>query len=432
MRIANGFGWTWVVLGDGTAGAARVRDALASETSPRDRATGLLLAGWLEASAGDVVLADDDLTTAAGIADELDDEILRADAQRHQAFLAIQQGRSADVLALTSASLTTYRRNSLPWETAASLVLAAYGSIMVGATTEATENALEALEILNPIGDSWGLVHAEAMLGGIAQAEHRFDDASRALVKAAQESQRLGFVGQAALHLATLARVQQRAGRMEDATASYNEAITAAAASGDGRLAATARLNLARLHRGLGDHQRALSLLEENERWYESAGGGEGALLNRCLLYAETNNATALEELLLSARGSGNDEMHVFALDALARIAAEAMDDQRANNCSKKLIRSPRGWRTSSTMPTDWTRLRPGASWPPSTVQSRLAARSDSPRRFDARDVPIGLRRGVHFLLGTYLPEKNGTSRLLSGLAWWHRQGTFHHSAKSP
>ena len=28
VRIANGFGWTWVVLGDGTAGAARVRDAL--------------------------------------------------------------------------------------------------------------------------------------------------------------------------------------------------------------------------------------------------------------------------------------------------------------------------------------------------------------------------------------------------------------------
>ncbi len=36
VRIANGFGWTWVVLGDGTAGAARVRDALTAETpAPR-------------------------------------------------------------------------------------------------------------------------------------------------------------------------------------------------------------------------------------------------------------------------------------------------------------------------------------------------------------------------------------------------------------
>ena len=54
IRIANGFGWTWVVLGDGTAGAARVRNALLDPTPARDRTTGFLLAGWLEASAGNV------------------------------------------------------------------------------------------------------------------------------------------------------------------------------------------------------------------------------------------------------------------------------------------------------------------------------------------------------------------------------------------
>ena len=54
------------------------------------------------------------------------------------------------------------------------------------------------------------MVHAEAMLGGIAQAEHRFDDAAAALERAAEHSERLGFVGQAALHRTTLGRVQQR------------------------------------------------------------------------------------------------------------------------------------------------------------------------------------------------------------------------------
>jgi predicted ATPase len=34
LRLANGFGWTWVVLGDGVAGAARVRTAL--EAARRD------------------------------------------------------------------------------------------------------------------------------------------------------------------------------------------------------------------------------------------------------------------------------------------------------------------------------------------------------------------------------------------------------------
>ncbi len=41
VRIANGFGWTWVVLGDGTAGAARVRNALFDQAPARDRATGV-------------------------------------------------------------------------------------------------------------------------------------------------------------------------------------------------------------------------------------------------------------------------------------------------------------------------------------------------------------------------------------------------------
>src|SRR4029453_3230544 len=65
VRIANGFGWAWVVLGDGIAGAHRVRSALeAAEhhagAGPRDRVTSLLLAGWLEASAGNVAQAEDE------------------------------------------------------------------------------------------------------------------------------------------------------------------------------------------------------------------------------------------------------------------------------------------------------------------------------------------------------------------------------------
>ena len=44
------------------------------------------------------------------IADELADDVLRADVHRHQAFSAIQQGRPDVVLAAATASLATYRR----------------------------------------------------------------------------------------------------------------------------------------------------------------------------------------------------------------------------------------------------------------------------------------------------------------------------------
>jgi hypothetical protein len=105
VRVANGFGWTWVVLGDGVAGAARLRAAL-------------LLAGWLEASAGDVEQSGRDLDEALELAGALGAQRLRADAERHLAFLRIQQGRPHEVLALAGASLAVYRRLGLSWASA--------------------------------------------------------------------------------------------------------------------------------------------------------------------------------------------------------------------------------------------------------------------------------------------------------------------------
>lgn len=325
LRIANGFGWTWVVLGDGPAGASRVRQALTSEAPPRERAAALLLAGWLEASAGNVALAADDLDGAGDLAAGLEDAVLSADVDRHRAFLAIQQGRPDEVMARAATSLATYRSLGLEWPTAASLLLSAYGHLMVGDTAAASGDAAEALGTLEPIGDSWGLAHAGAILGGIAQAEHRYDDAVRALARAADESAALGFLGQAALHRASLARVQQLLGD-PDAAASYEQAIREALSVGDGRLTATARLNLARLLRRAGRGDAAVALLEENQRWYASAGGGDFALLTDCVLAAARDDGDALRSLLEEARLTDNVEVQVFALDALARRAAEADD----------------------------------------------------------------------------------------------------------
>jgi tetratricopeptide (TPR) repeat protein len=277
-----------------------------------------------------------DLESARAIAEELGDEILWADTQRHLAFLRIQQGRPRDVLACAAASLETSRSLALSWETAGGLILGAYGSLMLGDTPAAARDATEAMQLLTPIGDSWALVHAGALLGGIAQAEHRFEDAVDALTRAAQESERLGFPGQAALHLASLARAQQRAGNTDEAAGSFDRAIAAATVGGDGRLASTARLNLAKLRRAGGDDPGARRLLEENARWYDAAGGGEGALLNRCLLSAEADDDAALEQLLDEAGAAGNREVEVYALDALARIAAERGDRARAGELLEK------------------------------------------------------------------------------------------------
>jgi tetratricopeptide (TPR) repeat protein len=228
--------------------------------------------------------------------------------------------------------VATYRRLELPWETAASLLLGTFGSIMLGDTAAATSSATEAVRLLTPIGDAWGMVHAEAMLGAIANAEHRFGDAAAALDRAAELSETLGFAGQAALHLTTLGRVQQRAGEPERARDTLARAIRAAATAGDLRIAATARTHLARTLRGAGDPAGARTLLEANDRWYRASGGGDGALLTRCLLAAlaaeRAGGAAAgdLRAVLEEARRHQDPETQTLALDALARSAATAGD----------------------------------------------------------------------------------------------------------
>ncbi|MGV8848314.1 MAG: BTAD domain-containing putative transcriptional regulator [Propionibacteriaceae bacterium] len=320
-RIALGLGWTWVVLGDGRAGAARVRYGIGPDASAADRAQASLLASWLETSVGDLALARIDLETARGLAEELGNEVLAADVLRHRAFLAIQEGRPSDVLSAATPALKVYRERSNAWATAATLILSAYGSLMLGDAASARSNATEAVAIVGTIGDLWALVHARGMIGGVAEAEGRFDDAARAFDEAADAAAGMGFVGQSALHRASFARALARAGDPM-ARAAYERAQREAAAVADGRLGATIRLHRARLARGAGDEMGARALLEDNVQWYVSAGGGDLALLNGATLAAVRGDRESLQRILTEAQAVQDAAASVTALDGLARLEA--------------------------------------------------------------------------------------------------------------
>ena len=92
LRVANDLGWAWAVLGFGPVAARRLRDAVTAagtDAAARDRASGLLLAGWLEASGGDLDQATADLD--AGM--RMGDDELRSQGQLYLAFIRSQQGR---------------------------------------------------------------------------------------------------------------------------------------------------------------------------------------------------------------------------------------------------------------------------------------------------------------------------------------------------
>ncbi len=328
LRIVNGFGWAWSVVGGGADAAQRVRDALTAAGSAARvsvRATALLIAGWLEASGGDLDRATADLEHAMEIANDEQ----RSVATLYLAFIRSQQNRAQDALQLLAVCRSDFQRRHRTWEEGASWLLTAWAEIALGEMAPGAAACQRALSLLGPLGDQWALNHAEGMLGGLALAEHRFPDAIGHLQRAAEATRALGFAAAEAHHLANLGRAQAAGGDNDAAIATLERAMSTAHATGDLRTKALASVRLGRVLRSVGRRQEARRAVDSGRRWYAAAGGGEAAVLADYLLAAldaddgEPAAAELLRDALDAARRAHDVEVEVLALDALARTHAE-------------------------------------------------------------------------------------------------------------
>lgn len=77
-----------------------------------------------------------------------------------------------------------------------------------------------------------------------------------------------------------------------------------------------------------------MALLAEADRWYRASGGGDGALLARCLLASMSSESSTdergavatMEGVLAEANRIHDGEVLLLASDSLARLAAERGD----------------------------------------------------------------------------------------------------------
>ena len=125
IRIVNGFGWAWIVLGD-SRGAQRLLRALdaAGEAAPlRDRAGALLLAAWIEASTGRLELAREHIAAATELAEAIDDVDLQARCCYYLAYVVSHDGEFGQALELTDRSRALYQGLDRPWDQAANWAL---------------------------------------------------------------------------------------------------------------------------------------------------------------------------------------------------------------------------------------------------------------------------------------------------------------------
>ncbi|HEU0102949.1 MAG TPA: BTAD domain-containing putative transcriptional regulator, partial [Mycobacteriales bacterium] len=335
VRIALGFGWTWVVLGTGVEGAHRVRAALAAAApSDRERAAALTLCGWFEASGGDLDRAAADLEEALRIGDARAGAV----AGLYLAFVHTQGGRPVAALTRLDACRPDLQRYGLVWEEGASWLLAAWAHIAVGDTAAGEAACGRALHLLHPLGDHWALAHAEGLLGELARAEHRYTDATAHLAGAAHAAGTLGFEAARAHHLLNLGRAQHQAGDPATSRSTLEQAVDLGLRCGDTRTVALARTRLAQLLRNAGETGTAMELATSAVDWFGTSGGGDGSRLADYVLaalHADAGVPTAGRELvgvLRRARQDADPDVEVLTLDALAALDLRAgrLDDARS------------------------------------------------------------------------------------------------------
>ena len=340
FSLANGFGWAWVVLGD-SRGAQRILAALdaAGDAAPaRDRANSLLLAGWIEASIGRLELARHHIAAATDLADTISDLDLQARCCYYLAYVVSHDGDFRQAMGLTDRSDALYAGLERPWDQAANWLFAARAAISADDEERSVDAVDHVQHWLRTVDDPWLHVRGEAALGELARIQHRFDDAVVHLGRAAETSRRLGFLQTEAYQLSSLGRAQCQAGDYDAGAATLGLAIDKAEATGDVRLAALARVHLGRVLRALGQVAAARTALEAAHAWHRAAGGGEQAALGECLLAAmdaadrEPGAEGRLVAILDEARRNDDAHVEVFALDALARVAADAGDIATARN----------------------------------------------------------------------------------------------------
>jgi predicted ATPase/DNA-binding SARP family transcriptional activator len=328
LRIANGFAWTWGVLGAGPEAVERCRTALVAAqpvAQPREVAVGLLLVGWLEAAGGNLDRATADIDQAM----RLPDDELRSIGRLYLSFVRSQQGRARDALILLADCRTDFHRLGCAWEEGAGWLLTAWAEMALGETSRGRAACDAALRLLRPLGDQWALNHAEALLGTLAQAEHRFPDAASHLRRAAEATHHLGFTAAEAHHLMNLGHLQQQSGDRGTAIATFERAVATARSVGDLRTAAIAGVRLGCVQRAAGDRRSARVVAQSVQRWYALAGGGDGAVLVGYLLAAldaddgAPHAAERLADVLTEARLAHDVETEVLAQDMLARIHAD-------------------------------------------------------------------------------------------------------------
>ena len=346
LAIANGFGWAWIVLGD-SRGAQRLLAALdaAGDAAPaRDRAAALLLAAWIEASTGHLEPARRHVAAAtrAGRRDRRP-RPRRPAAPTTSPTSSSHHGEWEHALALTARSRALYDGPGPavgPGRERA--VRRARRDLGRRPRARAPRRATRSSTGCAVVDDPWLHVRRDAMLGELARVEHRFDDAVRHIGRAAETSARLGFLQTEAYQVVEPRpravpgrRLRRRAPRRSSsrsrrrrppATCGWPRSPASTSAASCARSAGTPR----RARRSRRRRRCTAPPAAESRPRSATACSRRSTPRRR----AGRGGAARRDPRRRPARDD-DAPVEVFALDALARLAADAGDAATARDLSE-------------------------------------------------------------------------------------------------
>lgn len=297
-------------------------------SSVADRVRPLSYIAWLEVTSN-IEQAGSAAEEAVAAADSTGDPYLAALSRSALALVLIQNGGGLDRASTVLDESRALLDETHPWDLGGTWILSAHAALLHGDVRAASASCAEADRLLRALGDDWALDHLDALLGYIAQAEERYDDAATHLRQAATAAGRLGYGSTEASHLDTLGRVLEQAGQIDEAIETFERVIEIGRTTRQLRLMALGRVHLGRVLRGHGDRRAALLAVRAADHWFESTGGGDGAALAACLhgaMDAEDGDNSAdarLRQVIQHARGQHTPDIEIMAMDALARHAAK-------------------------------------------------------------------------------------------------------------
>ncbi|HEX4416403.1 MAG TPA: BTAD domain-containing putative transcriptional regulator, partial [Kofleriaceae bacterium] len=327
VRLALGFGWISVILGDGAVAAQRLRDALAAageQVTLAERAVGYAYTCWDEAAA-DIERARLEGSEAMRLGELSGDPSAIAESTFALAFTLLQSGQPRAVLELLDTWWAQAVQPVSDWPLGLYSVLAGYAAAGIG-DIEGIRAACVTLAGVR-VEDGWLISQAEANFSALALAEGRFDAAAAHLEQAATAAEAVQLPATAGFHLSGLGRVLQLAGRPREAVLALERAIEAGLAVGLMRIVAFSRVRLGRTLLDLGERDSARTALTTANAWFTVSGGGsEAALAEALLIVMDGQDGVAgararLDTALITARADDNREVEELIVAALAARA---------------------------------------------------------------------------------------------------------------